>query len=318
VASSLLSRAGRWLQCTAVTCLATLLVACGGSGSAPEAYDAGSPEKQPWRTLFAAGADTRSLTGTGCTVTVGRLPLEGASTVTFTLTLGLTGLTISAAVGTDTLIQASFDPSVTNTSAKLYGLSVPGGTGTLVSLAAFDLESSAFFSLSPALPDATQQQVVFAYVQDRVTTNIRCDSLVNPLTKASLNNFVPQQRIASFLAGTPTTTVSSLDIAPEGCTFPGGSGGTYTYAVSPQGQIQIDSAVLQTDWLNTLATSPNAYTELLIWRNDAYAAGVAVNPDAQGRGFSLNRLSAEGASEFRHACGSGELGFIGGFFGGPV
>jgi hypothetical protein len=317
VASSLLSRAGRWLQCTAVACLATLLVACGGSGSAPEAYDAGSPEKQPWRTLFAAGADTRSLTGTGCTVTVGGSPLEGANTVTFTVTRGLTGLTISAAVGTDTLAQVSFDPSVTATASKLYGLSVPGGTGTLVSLAAFDFER-AFFSLSPVFADATQQQVYLGYVQNEVTTYISCDSVVNPLTKASLNNFVPQQRIASFLAGTPTTIVSSLDIASEGCTLPGGSGGTYTYAVSPQGQIQIDSAVLQTDWLNTLATSPNAYTELLIWQNDAYAAAVAVNPDAQGRGFSLNRLSAEGASEFRHACGSGELGFIGGFFGSPV
>ncbi len=307
----------RWFQFICAACLAVLLVACGGGGgSAPAVYDAGSPEKQPWRTLFASGADTRSLTGTGCTVTVGDSLLEGASTVTFTLTRGLSGLTVSAVVGSDTLAQVSFDPSVTGTTPKFYALSVPSGTGTLVSLAAFDLER-AIFSLGSASPDATQQEVFFAYSQDGVNTSIRCDSVVNPLTKASLNNFVPQERIASFLAGTPTATVSSVDITPEGCTLPG-SGSTYTYAVSPQGQIQIDSTVLQADWLNTLATHQGAYTEILLQQNDAYAAGVAVNADAQGRGFFMYRQSADGASEFRHACGLGEWGLFGGFFGGPV
>lgn len=306
--------ARRWLSLFAAACLAVLFVACGGGGgTAPEPYDAGSPERQPWRTLFATGSDTRTLTGTGCVITYdSAVPSDAAPTVTFTLTLGTSSFTVTAAVGTASY-AVSFDPRVSSTVPAGYGLNVLGGTSTLVNIIALDLRST-LFSVFDDSPDAMQQQVIFqANVDGAGTVQIHCDNVDNPITKASLNNFVPQERIASFLAGTPTGTVSSALTAQGSCALSGGPIGTYTYAVSPQGQIQIDGTTLPTNWLDSVATSQGYYSEFLLWQGDAYMASMSVGMDSLGRGFDVLRRSVGASSEFSQRCSRSELMFIGGF-----
>lgn len=307
--------ARRWLSLFAAACLAAVFVACGGGGTAPAPYDAGSPERQPWRTLFATGSDTRALTGTGCFITSPSIePSDAASTVTFTLTLGTSSFTVTAAVGTASY-AASFDPRVSSTQPALYGLNALGGTSTLVNILVFDLES-ALFLVNVSSSDATQQRINFAVNVDGAgTVRINCASVDSPITKASLNNFAPQERIASFLAGTPTGTVSSALTVDGSCALSGGSGDTYTYtyAVSPQGQIQIDGTTLPTNWLDSVATSQGYYSEILVRQGDAYLAAVAAKMDGPGRGFDMVRQSVGADSVFDQGCSTGDFGLIGGF-----
>lgn len=162
-------------------------------------------------------------------------------------------------------------------------------------------------AISGSTGAGTQTLDVYTYSSATQSTRyMYCDEVTTPVTRGSLNNFQPQARIASLIAGTPTAVVSSAESYPDGCTFYDrltGTSGTYTYAVSPLGDVAFDGSSLPANWLDDLGSSVQ-YGEnsqydasgLLVYSN----AYVGVGSNYQG--VYLNRNYGESPNLY-HGCG---------------
>jgi hypothetical protein len=275
------ANARRWLQLTAAACLTALLVACGGSGggAAVASVDAGSAENQPWKAVFN-GASSLTFNAIGCSGPVG-----STDTAVVTLTRGTNTFVASITSGSVTVGPITIGDESED---YVYSLQVGTGTSTLVRLQAstniggFDLYSR---STGP---------------QSIILGAINCNQVTNPLTRAQLS-LQPQARLASLLAGSPTAVVSSADRAPDGCYVSGGR--THTYAISPQGVVQIDGQTLAANWLDTV-NSTNAFYGESIYNNPPYrGANIYFSVDSEYRGASLGRAVDGPSTEFYHYCG---------------
>jgi hypothetical protein len=288
--------ARRWLQLTVAACLTTLLVACGGGGSGVgsggggsadvAAVDAGAADNQPWKAVFN-GSSSLTFNATGCSG-----PAGSTDTAVVTLTRGTNTFVASITSGSVTLGPYTIGDDNTRWD---YGLSVGTGTSTRVDL--YASLNNVYFSMYNF--DGQSQNV---YFNDSVAGYIGCGQVTNPLTRAQLN-LQPQARLASFLAGTPTGVVSSVDSAPGGCYMSGG--GTYTYAISPQGVTQIDGVTLAANWLDTVNDSRTHYSEnasnISPTLRYSYINFVI---DSAYRGVYLIRdISSSTQSQFAHDCG---------------
>lgn len=290
--SSPFSSAARWLQLFSVACLAALLVACGGGGgggSLPVSVDGGSADNQPWKAVFN-GASNLTYNASQCTGSLG-----STSTAVITLTRGTN--TFVASVTSGTLTLGPF--TVGDDSAFWsYGLSVRTGTNTQAELFARTNDMRLDFYNDT---DAQQYVEIYDYVTDG---EINCAQVTNPLTRAQIN-LQPQVRIASFLAGTPTGTVNSADILPSGCNLNPGGGGTFTYAISPQGVTQFNGQTLSADWLNTVNDTSAYYYEYVDnYPGSARYSGIDFTVDSAYRGVYLTRyIYNDGNGDFNHYCG---------------
>jgi hypothetical protein len=270
--------ARRWLQLTAAACLTALLVACGGSGgsAAVAAVDAGSAENQPWKAVFN-GASSLTFNATGC---------SGGTTDTavITLTRGTNTFVASMTSGTVTEGPITFGDE---SAYFQYRLLVGTGTSTEVDLRAFITNGELRLNNYDTGPQSIR------------LNNLRCGQVTNPLTRAQLS-LQPQARLASLLAGSPTAVVSSADSAPDGCYVSGGR--THTYAISPQGVVQIDGQTLAANWLDTV-NSTNAFYGESIYNSPSYRdASIYFSVDSEYRGAYLGREINGTSARFYHYC----------------
>jgi hypothetical protein len=281
--------ARRWLQLTAAACLTALLVACGGGGGSSSGsgsgsvavteVDAGSAENQPWKAVFN-GASSLTFNAIGCSGPVG-----STETAVFTLTRGTNTFVASITSGSATVGPITFGDE---SAYYYYSLQVGTGTSTSVILQAY-LGSVGFQLYSGS---TGPQSISFG--------DISCRQVTNPLTRAQLS-LQPQARLASFLAGSPTAVVSSAETEPSGCYVSGGR--THTYAISPQGVVQIDGQTLAANWLDTV-NSTNAFYGEYIYNSPPYRdAGIYFSVDSQYRGATVGRTIDGPSAEFYHYCG---------------
>jgi hypothetical protein len=280
--------ARRWLQLTAAACLTALLVACGGSGggsAAVASVDAGSAESQPWKAVFN-GASSLTFNAIGCSG-----PEGSTETAVITLTRGTNTFVASITSGSVTVGPMTFGDE---SAYYYYSLGVGTGTSTSVNLQAYTNSHRFEF-----YTDSTGPQTI------RFGSNfdvIYCSQVTNPLTRAQLS-LQPQARLASFLAGSPTAVVSSADSAPDGCYVSGGR--THTYAISPQGVVQIDGQTLAANWLDTVNSTNASYSEYIYnYPPSAYRdAGIYFSVDSEYRGVYVERTIYGPSTEFNHYCG---------------
>lgn len=291
--NSMFSTASRRLVLFALACTAAALVACGGGGGGGSAavspVDSGSPASQPWKAVFN-GASSLTYNATGCFG-----PEGSTDTAVVTLTRGTNTFVASITSGSVTLGPYTIGD---DSAYWQYSLQVGTGTNTSVDLNAY--LDNMYFGIYNS--NGGQQYLNFDdYAAD---IYINCEQVTNPLTRAQLS-LQPQVRIASFLAGTPTAVVSSVDIAPAGCNIYTGSGGTFTYAISPQGVTQIDTVALAANWLDTL-NEPSAYYSEYVgnYSPTQRYSGIYFVVDSAYRGVGLYRnIYSSTDSEFNHYCG---------------
>lgn len=188
----------------------------------------GSPVDKPWLTLFKPGVTSRTLVASNCAFDDGEGPVgTGPATVTFTLS-GDKLLVSVAATGAPEAPTLEIGGEGTR-----FGLFYPGGTepgrkvgitagSGMLSLTSFDPEMGGPFSL-PALAFGAPSG-----------GTLYCATLATGITADSLHAFDIPARVSSVM-GTSTGVTSPA----QGCAIPN-SEQTYTYAVSPFGELKLN------------------------------------------------------------------------------
>lgn len=242
--SSLFSSAGRRLALFALACMAAALAACGGGSGAASAVTLAGPgalDSQPWKAVFN-GANSLSFNATDCSGLAG-----AAATAVLTLTRGTNTFTASLVSGSATLGPVSLG---SDTEPSRYNLNIgTGDNNNLTLVASVPGQANLQISNNSGITQTLSMSATGA-------GRIYCNTVTNPLVRSQIN-LQPAPRMASLLASMPMTTFSSTAL---GCFSP--AGGTYSYAISPQGEVQFDGVPLAANWLETLTNSSAFYSEV--------------------------------------------------------
>jgi hypothetical protein len=281
--------ARRWLQLAAAACLTALLVACGGGGGSPaSSIDGGAPGNLPWKALYAAGGNTFTLNGTGCTTNL----IGGTlSSVALTFTQGTDSLRISALL-TSSEGTATFGPVVLG-SGDSFGLAVSSNaTATFeVSASSFADGVSTYFNLySNTYDDGSPNQnfSMARYLGDSIGS-FNCNDVANPLLRSAFPTFSPAGRISSFISG--ITDTQALSTPAEGCQY----APNLSFSITPAGQITVTGELLAANWFETSGSyseltnlGPNS-SSIMIYPNANYDYIVLYrsNVDPSPAGFSI-------------------------------
>lgn len=315
-----------------------------------ETSNGGSPGKQPWKTLFPAGASTLTFTASDCTASTtesgeqATLNFLEVTSAVITLTKGTS--TVSLAVvpkkldGADSASAPEFTAvtvgAATGGGSNFQLRAIDGGSGYVLPIfSASDANGNQNVSFgyaplmaNPAAASSQSKDTGLALLssQDRAASQVSisnssaarqtfsyeagdtgtsisrslfCRHVSTPFTSTALNNFHPQARTASIIAGTPTAIVSSAVTTPNGC--PLAPSGTYTYEVTPLGEAFFDGVGLPASWLDR-AGANGYYSELSYFNALGLPASSSVSIVADS--FLNKRVQmSRGSASFGSSCG---------------
>jgi hypothetical protein len=271
------------------------------------AKNGGTAEDKPWTVLFPKGSNTLSLTATDCVANLINANFEPD----LTNTVSITAITITRGVSTVSISIVPNASETTLTFTKIvvgsaatsnsdFGFRVDNRTTTFASPSFSSsngvVQSRASFTSSDTLDKQTFSAGDSVNTPYSATTLI-CRNFSKPLLSSALNNFYPQARLASFVASTPTQTVTSTINDPAGCSYPVASI-TYTYSLSKLGDFKINTTTVPSGWLNLAEFRTGYYRERASFQG-AFQADTTIYAEAvRYAGFNLSRSAEDIFSAF--------------------
>ncbi len=258
----------------------------------------GTVKDKPWSALFPVGVNTLVLNATDCTsggydyINSVSLPVVTVTSARFTITRGATTISLSMTANTINGVQTF--PSIVvadaSSSVSRFILSTNYGTRTFASpYFSADVgtgNARAYFSTNqytnPIILEQTFDYSAYDTTLQQDKT-LQCAKVTNPLELKSLSNFQPQARLSNLISGTPTETVTSAISAPTGCTvFSNAVTTTYSYVVSPLGDIKINNTSVPPDWLSSGAFPQAFFNEATSFEGvnrSGYEIRLEIRPD---------------------------------------
>ena len=257
--------------------------------------------------------------GTGGSTTI-KSTLAG--TVTVTLTKGTSSLGISANSGTDLFTVTAF--AVAGSAGGNFSFALGGGDSGFQSVNAYSSNNSPYFSynntgkrrLLKTAIESPQESINNGFSINWQAATSNAYASTNYLNCATLTPFRPGKfdlpsRVATVMKGTTSAAASPSDSPCQSQTYVASSGtysyGTFSYSVSPLGDVKFNGTSLSSDFPSGAA---NFYYESTRFTQagEVQQTSATINLDGNSNtGFILNRNYAFTGSKpasFNNSCGS--------------